>query len=510
MTSTRTQTQRSKDALTSGYDVVIVGGGVAGCVLASRLSEDEGRTVCLVEAGPDYGPDRRAWPRQLLDAHALSRNDVWERRTDIHRIRARVLGGSSCINGCWHTWGAIPDHEDWERAGGSHWSAAAMEPYRRRAVEQMRLRTVPDQELSAWARAALDGARELGYATVDMGTSGGPGCGTPLINALDGLRWNAAFAYLELARDRPNLTIQGETRVDRLRVRNGRVRGVEVVVKGKPETLVADTYLVACGAFGSPALLLRSGLGPASHLEEMRIRPEIDLPGVGANLTDQPSVFVPMTPTAELNAALAVKEEAGELYVNRMLIRAASEACPPDSWDLHIVPSAGNPLFGSLPPGQYEAGISALLMKPASRGQVRLRSADPTEPLDIDPAFLTDPDGRDEAVLRSGLAVIERLAATTAFKRLAAPIKGHPSSELSGTEMRARLGTYWHPVGTCAMGRSKDPSAVVDGEGRVRGVDNLLVADASILPTVPAANTQLVVLTLAELLAGKMTETTLR
>ncbi|MBC2902418.1 GMC family oxidoreductase [Streptomyces cupreus] len=489
--------------MTRGFDIVVLGGGVAGCVLASRLSEDPGRTVCLVEAGPDYGPDHRAWPQGLRDAHALPRDDIWERGAEVHRIRARVLGGSSCVNGCWHTWGSAHDHQEWESAGGPAWSAAAMAPYRQKAVEQMRLRAVPDREFSDWARAALAGARELGYRDVDMGAPGGPGCGTPLINALDGLRWNAAFAYLEQARGRANLTILGGATADRLSMRDGRITGAEVVVDGRRETLRADTYLVACGAFGSPALLLRSGIGPADQLRAVGIRPEVDLPGVGTNLTDQPGVFVPLTPTDHLNAALSAKERAGELYVSRMLIRAAGPHCPEGSWDLHILPSAGDPLFGSLPEGQYEAGISAFLMKPASRGTVRLRSADPDTPLDIDPAFLSDPEGRDLATLRHGLEIVERLAATTALKALAS---GLPSRDLTDDELRARLGTYWHPVGTCAMGHPDDPSAVVDGAGRVRGVDNLRVADASVLPTVPAANTQLSVLALAELLADTVKE----
>ncbi|MFF4579753.1 GMC family oxidoreductase [Streptomyces sp. NPDC001389] len=506
MTRTMSGSSASRAASPAGYDVVILGGGVAGCVLASRLSEDSGRTVCLVEAGPDYGPDRQAWPGTLLDARALPRDDVWERHTDVHRIRARVLGGSSCVNGCWHTWGSAADHREWADAGGPRWSAGAMDPYRLRAIEQMRLRTVPDRELSVWARAALAGARELGYTDVDMAAAGGPGCGTPLINALDGLRWNAAFAYLEHARSRPNLTILGRATADRLTMRDGRVRGAEVLVDGRRETLEADTFLVACGAFGSPALLLRSGIGPAGHVREAGIRPAVDLPGVGANLVDQPGVFVPLAPTAELNAALAAKEEAGELYVSRMLIRAASKVCPEGSWDLHLLPSAGDPLFGTLPPGEYEAGISAFLMKPRSRGRVRLRSADPHAPLDIDPAFLTDPAGHDIAALRSGLGLVERLAATAEFKPLAGPLEGRPPHDLPDEELRARLGTYWHPVGTCAMGRHDDPAAVVDGEGRVRGVDNLRVADASVLPTVPAANTQLPVLALAELLADAVKE----
>jgi choline dehydrogenase len=157
-----------------------------------------------------------------------------------------------------------------------------------------------------------------------------------------------------------------------------------------------------------------------------------------------------------------------------------------------------------MPPGQYEAGISAFLMKPASRGLVRLRSADPAEPLEIDPAFFSDPAGHDVAVIRSGLRIVEELAATAALKALVGPVEGHPAKELSDQDLRDRAGTYWHPVGTCAMGTADDPLAVVDGAGRVRGVSNLRVVDASILPTVPASNTQLPVLALAEMLADTM------
>ncbi|MFF8593878.1 GMC family oxidoreductase [Streptomyces sp. NPDC015220] len=487
----------------SGHDVVVLGGGVAGCVLAARLSADPGRTVCLVEAGPDYGPRQRDWPEKVRNARALPRDDVWERHTAPHRVRARLLGGSSCVNGCWNTWGSHADHAEWVRAGGERWSAGAMEPYRRGAVDGMGLRTVPDGELSAWSTAALAAAGELGYSEVDMAVPGGPGRGRPLLNAVDGLRWNAAFAYLDPAtRARPNLTVLSGALVDRLTVRDGRVRGVHIVVDGVRTTLVADTYVLASGTFGSPAVLMRSGVGPAAHLAEHGIRCEADLPGVGANLSDQPGVFLPLAPTDELNAALAAKEASGELYVSRMLVRAASEYCPDGAWDLHLLPTAGPPLFGKLPPGRYEAGVSAFLMKPASRGRVRLRSADPAEPPEIDPAFLTDPDGRDLAVLRSGLDKARELAG--ALQSLAGPGAGEPVQDLPDSALRDRVGTYWHPVGTCAMGPMEDPYAVVDGEGRVRGVSDLRVVDASILPTVPAANTQLPVLALAEMLADAL------
>ncbi|MGV9290913.1 GMC family oxidoreductase [Streptomyces sp. NPDC003719] len=490
----------SRTGSVKSYDVVVLGGGVAGCVLAARLSGDPDRSVCLVEAGRDYGPQGDGWPRTVLDARRLPRDHVWERHAAAHRIRARIIGGSSCVNGCWNTWGAHADHTDWERAGGERWSARAMEPFRRAAVDHMGLRPVPESEFSVWSSAALDAAGELGYPPVDMGTSGAPGYGTPLINSFDGLRWNAAFAYLDPVRERPNLTIVDAALVDRLHVVRGRVRGADIVRGGERTTLAADDYIVACGTYGSPAVLLRSGLGPADHLRGHGIRPEVELRGVGANLSDQPGVFVPLAPTEALEAALAGKEAAGDLYVSRMLVRAASDRCPPGSWDLHILPVAGPPLFGSLPPGRYEAGISSFLMKPASRGRVALRSADPTEALDIRPGFFSDPEGHDLAVVRWGLGLVAGMAATAALGKLVQPLGSRPAA-LTDEEIRARTGTYWHPVGTCAMGPADDPYAVVDGTGRVHGLSNLRVADASVLPTVPAANTQLPVLAVAELLA---------
>lgn len=491
---------------TEAYDVLVLGGGVAGCVLAARLSADAGRSVCLVEAGPDYGADPAGWPAGLLDARALPREDMWEREVPVHRFRARVIGGSSCVNGCWNTWGSAADHREWVRAGGDRWSAEAMEPFRAAALDAMGLRTVPDHELSPWSRAALTAAGELGYTEADMGRTGTPGYGYPLINAHDGDRRNAALSYLDAeTRARPNLSVRSHTVADRLLVRGGRIDGVAVLVDGVPRVLRADRYVLAAGAFGSPAVLLRSGIGPAGELRTLGIDPVLDLPGVGANLSDQPGVFVPLTPTPELNAELAAKECDGELYVSRVLVRTASEHAPEDGWDLHILPSAGPPLFGSLPPGQYEAGVSAFLMKPVSRGSVRLTSTDPLLSPAIEPGFLSDPEGRDLEVLRAGLETALLLAGTAPLKELATLPEGSAPQLLSDDELRARTGAYWHPVGTCAMGPDDDPSAVVDGEGRVRGLTNLTVADASVLPTVPAANTQLPVLATAELLAAALT-----
>jgi choline dehydrogenase len=495
----------TRTTASSGFDVVILGGGVAGSVLAARLSENPGRSVCLVEAGPDYGTDRAGWPEGLLDARALPRDDVWESDSAPYRIRAKVLGGSSCINGCWHTWGSHADYAEWAEAGGPAWSAEALEPFRGTATDTMRLRPIPESELSVWSSDALTAAARLGYPQVsDMaGPQTGTGYGCPPVNAVGDLRWNVAFGYLDPARSRPNLTILSRTTVDRLVVREGRVDGVEIVADGVRDTLTSDSYILSSGTYGSPAVLMRSGIGPASHLESVGVRVEADLPGVGSRLTDHSCVVLSLTPRDELNASLAKREEAGELYASQVAIKAASQYCPEGAWDLHLLPTAGTPLFGSLPPGQYEVGIAAFLMKPASRGSVRLQSADHTVPPHIDPALLTDAKGQDLAVARRGLELAGELADTAELRQWASVTDARAPKDVPDDELRGRAGTYWHPVGTCAMGPDDDTLSVVDGEGRVRGLANLRVIDASIMPTAPAANTQLSVLALAEMLAAK-------
>jgi choline dehydrogenase len=486
------------------FDVVVLGGGVAGCVLAARLSEDPGRRVALVEAGPDYGPDTQDWPSTILNPRRLPRDHVWESGVDPNRFRGKILGGSSGINGCWHVWGSASDYDGWARRGGPAWSQSSLEPYRRAVVDQMRLQPPPDRELSAWGLGAVAAAESLGFRSVAVSApSSGPGYGLPLLNAPGGVRWNAALAYLGPARSRPNLSIADRTLVDRLVVRDGRVTGVELIHAGQRRTVTAGEYLLACGTLASPAVLMRSGIGPAAHLESIGIPVVIDLPGVGENLADHPGVFVPLSGTAQLNSALAAKDAAGELYSSRVLIRAAGPFSGGDDWDLHIVPTAGYPLFGSLPAGQYEVGVSVFLVKPHSRGRVRLTSREPDVPPQIDPAFLSDPLDRDLATMRAGLHRAAELIAAQPLASLVTRDDG-PPTDLDDAALRASKACYWHPVGTCAVGPASDPLAVVDGGGRVHGVENLRVVDASILPDTPAANTQLSVLTVAEMLAATL------
>lgn len=495
-------------AASDGADVLVLGGGAAGCVLAARLSEDPTRRVTLVEAGPDYGAAPNGWPASLLDASRLPRDHVWDRHASMPQIRGRVLGGSSAINGCWHTWGSAADHRRWQEAAGDVLSYHTLAPHRDRAVHTLRLTTVLDADITVWGRSALLAADRLGFPAVDMATPGPVGRGTPLVNAFAGTRRNVALGYLTGdVRARGNLTVVTDSMIDRLLVdgavgRAGRVRGVQVIGPAGPLIFTADHVLLTAGTFGSPAVLQRSGIGDAAALRQVGIDPIVNLPGVGANLSDQPGSFVALRPTAELDVALAIHETAGALYSTRVLVRAGSSYAPADGWDLHLLPVAGGPLFGTLPPGRYEAGLSAQLMNPVSRGTVAVPSADPYAPVRIDPGFLTDPDGDDAAVLREGLDLVDELANTPELRRWWSSAAG--PTDRSDAALRATLGCYWHPVGTCAAGGDDQTAAVVDTQMRVRGLANLRIVDASVLPATPAANTQLTILALAELVASEL------
>jgi choline dehydrogenase len=325
------------------------------------------------------------------------------------------------------------------------------------------------------------------------------------VNAVGAVRWNAAFAYLDPARGRPNLTIMSDALVDRLHLKGSRVAGVLVRVDGQEAEVAADRVVVAAGAYGSPAVLLRSGLGPAQELAEASIEARANLPGVGRNLIDHPALTVWMRPTAALLKATAAHYAADPARA-QSVIRASSQRCAPDRFDHHIVigveeSEPDEPPFAS---GERLAYFFVCGLKPESRGRVRIRSADPDALPAVEHGFLSDRDGHDLSVLVDGVRLARRLAGTRALSGLC---EGElaPGPDIDDGELQAYarrwVGGYWHPVGTCKMGPETDADAVVDHNGCVHGFDNLFVADASVMPTIPRANTNLPVLAVAERIA---------
>jgi choline dehydrogenase-like flavoprotein len=443
-----------------GYDVLVLGGGTAGCVLASRLSENPDRSVCLVEAGPDYGPyEAGAWPEDMLNGRELAFSHSWETdHEDRSQLRAKILGGCSAHNACVVLPGAPADYDEW----GPGWTYDEIEPYLRRAERQLRTRQPAEHELTPWARALCDAAGDSAIVN-------------PL-NAVGHVRWNTAFAYLDDARDRPNLTIMADTLVDRVLLDGDRAIGA-VTSNGE---LNAGTVVVSASAYGSPAILLRSGIGPEQGLP------------VGEGLSDHVGVGCAWEPTSVLQEDVSAFAVEHPVFMGEVTVALRSSRCPEGVSDLF--------LFVSIVPSEqrWEIGGAAFAMKPRSLGRVRLNDADPRTPLSIDHGFLADPVDAD--VVEEGFEKLRELAASEPLRRYVAH-ETEPGSEVSAREhtLTAARG-FFHPVGTCAIG------SVVDPAGRVLGYENLVVGDASIMPTIPRANTNLSTAAVAERIAELVAE----
>src|SRR5215472_15521255 len=484
-------------------DVVVVGGGSAGCVLAARLSEDPACEVTLLEAGPDLA-DVADLPLDVVVASGPSLAHDWGYVAEPDRLgrcialpRARLIGGCSATNGCFALRGAPADYDGWAGMGNPGWSFGEVLPFFRRLEADadfgdewhgsrgpVPIRRHPPAELNPVQAAFIEAACAYGLAYVaDHNRPGAVGVGPMPRNARAGVRMSTALTYLADARGRPNLTVRGGAMADRIQVCGGTATGVRLV---GGEVVTAGQVVLAAGAYASPAILQRSGIGPAAQLGPLGIAVAADLPGVGNNLADHPLVAVDLPSRART---------AGPRFQTMATMR--SQLAPADGPpDLHLF--AAGPFDAGQDASRAGAvfGLVTGLVLPYSRGWVRIRSADPA-----------DMSRMIEATLIA--RAISRTAPLTGLIEgpELAPGPAIADGDISAiaASIASRVDTYHHPVGTCRMGPDPGDGAVVDARGRVHGIEHLHVADASIMPAIPSANTNLPTIMIAERVASWIT-----
>ena len=504
-------------------------------MLANRLSARADRKVLLLEAG---GHDRLFWvqvPVGYLYTHGNPRMD-WRMRTEpeaalggrsLNYPRGRLLGGSSAINGMIYMRGQAGDYDHWRQLGLPGWGWSDVLPYFLRSEDHHGGATemhgaggplrVERQRLS-WPilEAFRAAAGQCGIpATLDFNGGDNIGAGYFEVNQKAGLRWSAARGFLHPVRRRPNLTVVTGAQAERLILQDGRAAGV--VFRRGGRTMRADALgevILAAGAIGSPHLLQLSGIGPGGLLREHALEVAVDAPGVGANLQDHLQIRA----VYEVKGARTLNTRAASLWGKAMigleyaLKRSGPMSMAPSqlgvfaksterqasaNLEYHVQPLSLDAFGQPLHP--YDAFTASVCnLRPLSRGEVMLKSADPFTAPAIRPNYLADP--ADRRVALDAIALTRRICAAPALAAFQ-PRERLPGPDVQGDEaMLAAIGriatTIFHPVGTCRMGA--DAASVVDAELRVRGVSGLRVADASVMPTITSGNTHAPTVMIAE------------
>jgi choline dehydrogenase-like flavoprotein len=529
------------------YDYIIVGAGSAGCLLANRLSADRGTRVLVLEAG---GQDSWIWlhiPIGYVFSIGNKRAD-WCYRSEpepqlggrsIPFPRGRVVGGSSAINGMIYMRGHAADFDQWRQLGLAGWGWEDVLPYFKAhedfcgGADAMHgqggeLRVDPPRldvpVLAAVKRAAIEaGVRPV----ADFNRGDMEGVGPLHVNQKRGLRFQAAKAFLRPARGRPNLTLETGVLAERIRVEGGRAAGIDYRLNGtRIRATARREVILTAGSIASPQLLLLSGIGPGAHLRELGIPVQADRPGVGRNLHDH--LQVPMRFTVDgigtLNERFNSPLGRALMALQFALFRRGPLTMAPAQIGIHtrasadadrsdiayvVVPYTRSNTATPVPDKKPGVTMSFYDCRPTSRGEVRLKSADPADFPSIRPNYLAT--GRDQAVAVGGIRVTRNIMRQPALRAYHpqefSPGDNGKDDDASLLAAAAQVGnTVFHPVGTCKMGRPTDPMAVVDERLRLIGVDGLRVIDASVMPEITSGNTNAPTMMIAEKGAAMMLE----
>ena len=524
------------------FDYIVVGAGSAGCPVANRLSADPQNRVLMLEAGPR---DRNPWIhipigyyRTMTSKLSWGYHTAPEDSTDGRPLlwpRGRVLGGSSSINGLLYLRGQRQDYDHWRQLGNEGWSYEDVLPFFRKAENQERgadefhgvggpLSVSDIRDEREICSAFIDAADEAGIPrNDDFNGADQEGAGHFQTTTANGRRCSAAVAYLKPVRKRPNLRIETDAQVLKIRFDGKRATGVEYRQNGRDHHVdVAGEIVLAGGAVNSPQLMQLSGVGPADHLRDLGIDVVLDSPGVGRDLQDHYQARM----IYELNRPLSVNDDVNRLWRKiwtgmryalfrqgpmtfgaghvGVFMKVLPESATPDA-QIHFIPFSAVKLGGKLHPF---SGITASVcqLRPESRGEVMIDSADPLAHPRISPNYLaTDYDRR---IMVEGLKKLRTITRAPAFARHVKEER-EPSDAVTTDDglldfVRKTGTTIFHPTSTCRMGN--DPMAVVDDRLRVRGIDGLRIADCSIMPTVVSGNTNAPAIMIGEKCAAMMLE----